>query len=130
MYIIINSNVLCVQDCNLVTAALQRLLICSAFCSVRSLLFFFSHLAVILELYLEMLTPQSLKTLVNPPTYQIGLVVSMVQRVYHSPRMFLLMAFWSKSNIVIHVCCIAHQGAPIAQYATTVWSVSIITALG
>jgi hypothetical protein len=44
----------------------------------RFLLFYFSHLAVILELFLETLTPQSLKTLMNPPTYQIGLVVNKV----------------------------------------------------
>lgn len=86
----------------------------------RFLLFYFSHLAVILELFLEMLIPQSLKTLVNRPTYQIGQVVSMVRQVYHLPGMFLLMVFQSRSNIVIHVCSTVHQGAPIAQSATTV----------
>jgi len=83
----------------------------------RFFLFYFSPLGVILELFLETLTPQSLKTLVNP---QIGLAANMVQQVYHLQGMFLSMAFRSRSNIDIHVCCIVHQGAPIAQSATTV----------
>jgi hypothetical protein len=85
----------------------------------RFLLFYFSHLAVILELFLETLIPQSLKTLMNPPT-QIGPVVNKVRQVYHLPGMFLSMVFQSRSNIAIHACFIVRQGAPIAQSATTV----------
>jgi nitrogen fixation protein FixH len=59
----------------------------------RLLPFCFSHLAGILELFLEMLIHQNLKMLVNPPTYQSGQVVNMVRRVYLSPKMFLLMVF-------------------------------------
>jgi hypothetical protein len=86
----------------------------------RFLLFYLSHLAVILELFLETLIPQSLKTSMNPPTYQIARVVNKVRQVYHLPGMFLSMVFQSRSNIAIHACFIVRQGAPIAQSATTV----------
>jgi hypothetical protein len=94
------------------------------------LFFYFSHLAAILELFLGMLILQNLKTLVKPPTHQIGQVVNMVRLVYHSPRRLLLMVLPLWSNIAIHVCFIGHQGAPIAQSATTVSNVLIITVLG
>nr|CAB3483665.1 unnamed protein product [Digitaria exilis] len=50
------------------------------FYHVKFLLFYFSHLGVILESFLEMLIRQSLKTSVNRPTYQIGQVVNMVRQ--------------------------------------------------
>lgn len=94
------------------------------------LFFYFSHLAGILVLFLEMLILQNLKILVNHPTYPVGKVVNMAWLVYHSPRMFLLMVFQSRSNIATHVCFTVHQGALIAQSATIVLNVSIITVLG
>lgn len=59
-----------------------------------------------------------------------GLEIRVVHRVYHQPRMSLLMELLSKSNIVTRVCYIVHLGVLIVLYAITVSSVLITIARG